>query len=185
MRSALTLLAAAVGAVAVAAPAAQAHEMLGAPPAYAQPGACYAHVRRAAQYAPPPGPHGAWRLTPAGPGQPGPTWCFVTEPGGPPVLLRPAVDGWIRVRCPHRVVVRPHPRPKVHRVRCTCRPVHHRPRPRPRPAPRPCCVAPPPAPCCLRPTTPPPPPVVVLHPYNPAAYYGAPGPRVLTWDGKR
>ena len=189
MRSALTLLAAAMGAAAVSAPA-QAHEILAAPPAYAHPGACYAHVRRPARYAPPPGPRGAWRLTPPGPGQPGPTWCFVTEPGGPPVLLDPGVDGWIRVACPHKAVVRVRPRPRPHHVRCGCRPVRHRahvvhhPRPAPRPRPAPCCIAPPPAPCCLRPTSPPPPPVVILHPYNHASHYGEPGVRALSWSGK-
>jgi hypothetical protein len=182
----LAALAAAAGLFAPA--AASARQVLAAPPAYARPGACYAHVRRAARYAPPPGPRGAWRLTPPGPGQPGPTWCFVTEPGGPPVLLRPAVDGWVRVPCPRprHVVHRPRPHP------CGCRPAprrHLRPHPRPHPRPvhlrphAPCCIAPARV-CCLLPTTPPPPPVVVYPAFNPALGYGRPGPKVLSWPGK-
>ena len=190
IRSAMLLIAAAATAGAAAPTAASAHALLAAPPAYAHSGACYAHVRRAPRYAPPPGPRGAWRLTPPRPGEPGPTWCFVTEPGGPPVLLDAGVDGWIRVACTHPVAHRPRPRPRPvrrpHRHACGCRPTPHR-RPHLRHVvlrPAPCCTAPPPRPCCLRPTTPPPPPVVLIQPYNPAAHYGE-GPRVLTWGGKR
>lgn len=191
IRTALALAASAAAvavAVAAAPAAADAHTLLAAPPVHARPGACYAHVRSAARYAPPPGPHGAWRLTPGAPGEPGPRWCFVSVPGGPPVLLSPGRDGWVRVPCAPRP--RPHPRPHprvrpvAHHVRHHPVVHHHRPRPHPAPPPHVCCVRPPPPPCCLRPTTPPPPPVVILRAPNPAAYYGQPGPHVLHWGGK-
>lgn len=196
-RSTAALLALALTAPAgLAAGPAAAHELLAAPPAYARPGVCYADVRRAARYAPPPGPRSSWRLSPPPPGAPGPVWCLVSEPAGPPVQLQAEQEGWVRVAC---ATGRPARRRRVvhHAVVHHAR-VHVRPR---RPAPHlvhvryapPCCVAPPPPPCCrvavatccIRGPAPPvPPPVVIIPAYNPAAQYGLPGPRVLRWPGK-
>lgn len=196
--------AAVLAALAFAAPAGLAGPasaaMLAAPPAHARPGACYAHVRQAARYAPPPGPRSSWRLSPPPPGAPGPVWCLVSEPAGPPVQVQAEREGWVRVACAtgrpaHHRRRRPAPRPRAHppvRVRARVR------RPAPprllpvRYAPAPCCAAPPPPccqavrpPCCIRgPLPPAPPPVVILPVYNPAARYGEPGPHVLRWPGK-
>ncbi len=163
------------GALMLSAAPAFAHDaegLLAAPPAHARAGQCYAHVHKAARYAPPPVPGAHWRLSPPPPGSPGPVWCLTFDAASPPQLISLARDGWIRVRCGP---------PRVARVR------HHRRVHAQRPPPPVYAVAPPPVgPCCLlaQAAGPPPPPVVILpapRPYSPPS----PAGRWLTWPGKR
>ena len=167
--------AALAGALLLSAAPAFAHDadsLLAAPPAHARAGQCYAHVRKAARYAPPPMPGAHWTLNPPPPGAPGPVWCLTFDAAAPPQVISLAREGWIRVSCgPRRIAhVQPH---------------HHRPR---FVAPTP-VIAPPPLrvnPCCLLAASagPPPPPVVILpapRPYSPPS----PAGRWLSWPGKR
>ncbi len=64
-------------------------------------GECYAQVRYAPTYAPPPtGPEYVWRQAPAPPGAPGPVWCLTVQPfPNQPVQVSPARLGWVRVLC--------------------------------------------------------------------------------------
>jgi len=76
--------------------------LLSAPPADAQPGACFAKVtvRGAMITPPPPPPHAFWVMTPARPGDIGPTFCLYFAPGAPPPpTFAPNRTGWIRVVC--------------------------------------------------------------------------------------
>ncbi len=64
-------------------------------------GECWAQVKYAAQYAPPPsGPEYVWTRQPGPPGSPGPIWCLTVQPmPGRPVMTSPERYGWVRVLC--------------------------------------------------------------------------------------
>lgn len=76
--------------------------LLSTPPRNAQAGECFAKVSiRGATLIPPPAPpHAFWVMTPARPGEIGPTFCLYFEPGAPaPEMFAPDRTGWIRVVC--------------------------------------------------------------------------------------
>ena len=64
-------------------------------------GECWAQVRYAAQYAPPPsGPEYVWTRQPGPPGAPGPIWCLTVQPlPNRPIMVSPERYGWVRVLC--------------------------------------------------------------------------------------